>query len=69
MLHEFVGYFVAVPVNASDFILLKATTSLPNTLYNVAKNAPNIHGFNSLDSQEGVALLHNFLQAKFFSQN
>ena len=64
MLGEFMGYFVVAPINVSDFCLLKA-----NTFYNVANNPPNIHGFNSLDSQEGVTLYNNFLQAQFFSQN
>ena len=31
-------YFVAVPINMSDFNLLKAATYLPNSFYNVANN-------------------------------
>ena len=69
MLGEFMGYFVAVPVNVFDFCLLKVATYLPNTIYNVANNPPNIHGFNSLDSQGRVTLYNNFLQVQFFSQN
>ena len=66
MLGEFMGYFLVVLVNVFDFILLKAATSLTNTLYNVTRNPPNIHKFNSLDSQEGVSIYNYFLQAKFF---
>ena len=69
MLGEFVGYFLVVLVNVFDFSLLKAATSLTNTLYNVTNNPPNIHKFNSLDSQEGVAIYNYFLQAKFFNLN
>ena len=67
MLGEFMGYFLVVLVNVFDFSLLKAATSLTNALYNVIKNPPNIHKFNSLDSQEGVSIYNYFLQTKFFN--
>jgi len=42
MLGEFMGYFVAVPVNVPDFYLMKAATYLPKTFYNVDNNPVSI---------------------------
>ena len=55
------GYFVASPINVSDFLLLKVVETLHNALHKVANSSSNIISFNSLDSQEKVALYDNSL--------